>query len=107
MTRSREGSIGSPDLLKIGFRLERDDDGYPPADWEFLWGRRVGESQFQIESIPIFVLGISCDDIVSAQHVEEYTMFQALLVPSGHSTLRVMVFDEEDTRPLREEVRKR
>jgi len=29
--------------VKVIFRLERDDDGYPPEDFESLWGSRRTE----------------------------------------------------------------
>ena len=28
------------EMVKVGFKLNRDEDDYPPADWEWLWVSR-------------------------------------------------------------------
>lgn len=80
---------------KIGFKLERDEDGYPPADWEWLWASRVGEGTFKIDNIPFFAKGVSCDDIVTAEQTAKGLIFRGLHRPSGHSTVRVVVYQED------------
>jgi hypothetical protein len=82
----------SKETLKVGFKLERDADDYPPADWEWLWASRVTESTFKIDNIPFFAKSIGCGDIVAAEHTRAGLIFKKLVQPSGHSTVRVMVF---------------
>jgi len=82
------------ETVKVGFRLERDADDYPPADWEWLWANRVSDSTFQIDNVPFFAKQISWGDIVSAQQTGTGLIFQKLIQPSGHSTVRVIVFRE-------------
>jgi hypothetical protein len=52
-------------MVKIGFKLERDKDDYPPADYEWMWANRVSSSTFKIDNIPFFAKGIACGDIVT------------------------------------------
>jgi len=78
--------------LKVGFKLERDADDYPPADWEWLWASRVTDSTFKIDNIPFFTKSIGCGDIVAAEQTGTGLIFKRLVRPSGHSTVRVMVF---------------
>jgi len=54
------------DLVKVVVKLEKDEDDYPPADYEGLWARALGEGLFQVDNIPFFAKGIAYGDIVSA-----------------------------------------
>lgn len=90
------------EYVKILFELEQDEDGYPPASAETLWAVKVGEGLFQIDSIPFFVLGIAVNDIVSGLPEEGVFRFKEVVRPSGHSTLRVVVYDASDVPAVRE-----
>ncbi len=79
------------EMLKVGFKLDRDADDYPPADWEWLWASRVSDSTFKIDNIPFFAKLISCGDIVAAEQTNMGIIFRELVQPSGHSTVRVIV----------------
>ena len=79
-------------MVKIGFRLERDEDDYPPADWEWMWASGVGGFAFKIDRIPFFAKGIGCGDIVEAEETKDGLIFKRLIEPSGHSTVRVVIF---------------
>ena len=78
-------------MVKIGFKLERDEDGYPPADWEWMWASRVSNFTFKIDNIPFFAKLIACGDIVAAEQTADGLIFKELIQPSGHSTLRVII----------------
>jgi hypothetical protein len=84
------------DRVKVVVKLEKDEDDYPPADYEGLWTRPLGEGLFQIDNIPFFARGIAWGDIVSALRVEQELRFQEVVKPSGHSTLRLIIHDEKD-----------
>jgi hypothetical protein len=79
------------EMLKVGFRLHRDEDDYPPADWEWMWASRVGDSTFKIDNIPFFAKGVSSGDIVAAEQTDTGLIFRELVQPSGHSTVRVLI----------------
>lgn len=84
------------DRVKVVVKLEKDEDDYPPADYEGLWARPLGEGLFQIDNVPFFAKGIAWGDIVSASELEQELRFLAVVRPSGHSTLRLLINDEKD-----------
>jgi hypothetical protein len=81
-------------MAKVGFKLTRDKDGYPPADWEWLWASRVGSSTFKIDNIPFFAKSIAYGDIVAAEQTDQGLVFTDLVEASGHSTVRVVIYRE-------------
>jgi|SRR5579884_465712 len=97
-------SATSSDHVKIIFRLQRDEEGYPPVDEESLWAVPVGKRRFKIDNIPFFVVGISADDIVEADKRDAGYYFQRVVVPSGHSTIRVLCMDASNVGDLRKKL---
>ncbi len=91
MTDSR-----SDDFVKVIVKLERDEDDYPPVDYEGLWARPLGEGLFQIDNVPFFATGIAFGDVVSAVSEQQELRFREVVRPSGHSTLRLIVYDEKE-----------
>lgn len=87
--------------VKILFALEQDEDGYPPASAETLWATQVSEGLFKIDNIPFFVLGIAVNDIVSAAPEEGAFRFKEVAQPSGHSTIRIVVYEPSDVPAVR------
>ena len=87
--------------VKIAVRLQRDADGYPPADWEHLWAIYRSADEFEVDNIPFFAKGISAGDVVSAQQENADLVFERVLRPSGHSTLRVILFGDTDKAQVR------
>jgi hypothetical protein len=94
------------DHVKVHFDLVRDEGGYPPVSSEMIWAIPFGESRFCLDNIPFFVYGVSCFDIVLArQEASGQLKYDRLIEPSGHSTIRVIVYDQPaDPRPLNERV---
>jgi hypothetical protein len=80
--------------VKIRFELSQDAGGYPPATVEYLWAAAVGDRRYQIDNIPFFVSGVSCDDIVIAtKETEDVLRFESLAEERGHSTVRIILYD--------------
>lgn len=80
--------------VKVLFELARSADGYPPATTESLWAIELGGGRYQIDSIPFFVTGVSCFDIVSAtRNADGVFCCSGLLEEKGHSTIRVILLD--------------
>ncbi len=92
--------------IKVLFEINRDEDGYPPADIEHLWAESLGNNLFKIDNVPFFVKGISCEDIIEAFADSKGDLrYRSLVKQSTHSTLRVIVFrDSPDARTLEERV---
>ncbi|MFP2906906.1 DUF4265 domain-containing protein [Pyxidicoccus sp. 3LFB2] len=84
------------DRVKVVVKLEKDEDGFPPADYEGLWARPLGGGEFQIDNVPFFAKGIAYGDVVSALAVNQELQFRQVVRPSGHATLRLIIYDEED-----------
>jgi len=94
-------------LVKIKFLVQRDADGYPPADIEWLWARRVGENVYQIDNIPFFAKLTSLGDKVMAEKDQEGNLsFKEHVSYSRHCTLRVVAYEEEDVAEVRDVLKK-
>jgi hypothetical protein len=89
------------DLVKVVIKLEKDEDDYPPADYEGLWAIPMGGSLFQIDNVPFFAKGIAYGDVVSAVAEQQELRFREVVRPSGHSTLRIIIYDEKDVPSVR------
>jgi Domain of unknown function (DUF4265) len=93
------------DPVKIFFALERRDDGYPPEDWEGIWAVPLGGNRFKIDNIPFFVRGISCDDVVLAVVANNELRFKGLLETSANSTIRLIVYDLDGVKKVRDHLK--
>lgn len=74
--------------------LERDADGYPPWDEEEIWAIPAGERLFRLDAVPTFACGLSHRDVVSVRAVAQRWYVDSLVEPHGHSTVRVVLFDD-------------
>jgi hypothetical protein len=65
-------------------------------------------TQYRIDNIPFFVLGVSNDDVVVAQPDEVQVLrYVSLAKENGHSTVRVILYDSTpDNKPLAERTRR-
>jgi len=94
-------------LVKVVFDLERDENDYPPADFEYLWAKPIGGNLYVLDNTPFFVRGVSTGDTVIAEpDSNDELRYRAVAKPSQHTTLRVVVFRESpDPRPIGERIR--
>jgi len=53
-------------FVKIRFKLQHDEEGWPPVGSEGLWGEPLGDDQYRVDNTPWFVLNLAADDIVVA-----------------------------------------
>jgi hypothetical protein len=102
-----EGPSVTEDHVKINFRLDRDSDGDPPQDVESLWAVRVGNDSYRLDNVPFFVTGVSSDDIVRAKDESGVLLFAGLVEAGGHSTVRVLISNSDETQAVRDELRAR
>lgn len=89
---------------RIVFRLERDENGYPPSDYERLWAVPLNNGNYVIDNIPFFVMGISAEDEVSVEVEGEELFFKELVKSSGVSTFRVIPSDQSMTEKVRADI---
>ena len=56
-----------PDFVRVRFRLERDEDGWPPAESEGLWAVPLGGDAYRIDNTPFFARNVAADDVFLAE----------------------------------------
>lgn len=91
--------------VRIVFKLQQDESGYPPSEWERLWAKELPDGSYEIDNLPFYVREISLGDRVSAVRREGELHFERLLLPSRNSTIRVLVKHPEQVEPTRQELR--
>ncbi len=101
----RTSTAPDANISRVAFSLIRDEEGYPPADWEHLWARPIGDSLFEIDNTPFFARGVSFRDVVFAERQGRLNVFREVVRRSGHRTLRAILFDQTLTSELREQLR--
>lgn len=90
------------DSVKVAFPLIRDEKGWPPADWEHMWAIPLHSGEFQLDNIPFFAQGIACGDRFVAKRQGQKLIFDRVSRSSGHSTIRVIVYDPSMTQAARD-----
>jgi Domain of unknown function (DUF4265) len=68
--------------VKILFKLEQDEDGYPPVTVEGLWATRLADDTVEVDSIPFFVRDTSLGDVVRVELIEEELFFASTVIPN-------------------------
>jgi hypothetical protein len=92
-------------LEKVWFRIEQDKDGYPPVQVESVWAAPSGRDIYRLENVPFFAKGVSFkDEVFISQGSDGHKWYADVVVPSGHSTVRVIVYRNASLRPLEERV---
>ena len=75
--------------IKIYFQLDANE--LHGESTESVWVEKLPNENCKLMNIPIFAYGISLYDEVSTKKINDQLFFDRLLIPSGHSTYRVMV----------------
>jgi hypothetical protein len=88
--------------VKVYFELEPDENGYPPAETEFLWCIPTEHGTYVVDNIPFFVRDISLEDEVSARKVGKLFHFLDIVKKSRNSTVHVLMKKIEKTPYIRE-----
>ncbi len=89
--------------MKVYFDLQPDENGYPPAESEFLWCTPTKHGTYLIDNIPFFVRDISVGDEISAEKGRRL-QFTGLLEKSKNSTVRVLMKKPARTAGLRKQL---
>jgi hypothetical protein len=89
---------------KIIFQLEKDEDDYPPNDYETLWASHVDGDLYSIDNIPFFVREISSGDVVKIKRKDGRLFFDAVVNESRNSVLRIIAYDEREIARLRQDL---
>lgn len=91
------------DHVKVHFRLEQDEDGYPPVSVESLWAVPTDRPhEYVLDNIPFFASQATIDDVVQAKEEEGVLWFDRVVKPSGNSLLRLAFFRPDKIQEVRE-----
>jgi hypothetical protein len=91
----------STDRVKVLFRLEKDEDGYPPVEVESLWGIRRYDG-IELDNIPFFAKDVALGDIVTTTTAGDGALeFESVIRRGGHSTFRILLLQEQGDDPRR------
>jgi len=81
---------------KIIFKLTVDADGYPPVEYESLWGIQQGAGVCELDNTPFYLYGVSKGDWVLTGADGHELIATRVVRQSGHSTLRVFAERESE-----------
>lgn len=77
--------------VKIRFALQRDQDGWPPAESEGLWAESVGSGLYRLDNTPWFVRGVAAEDVVEAHaDADDVLWFTRVHERGDHVVVRVI-----------------
>ncbi|MFC1438988.1 DUF4265 domain-containing protein [Streptacidiphilus sp. N1-10] len=95
----------SEDHVKVHFRMDVDEDGWPPASVESLWAVDLGDGTVRLVNIPWFARGVASDDIIRVEVDEEGVRWAMETVQASENcTIRLIVLKDGGSIPARQSV---
>lgn len=85
---------------KILLTYKNEEGGY---QIESVWATKEGE-YYRINNIPFFATNVALNDLVSAEKDGDALYFDALIQASGHSTLQMFIFNEDEVMKVGKEL---
>ncbi|MFD9729356.1 DUF4265 domain-containing protein [Streptomyces sp. NPDC059072] len=93
------------DYVKVHFRMDVDEDGWPPASVEGLWAVDFGDGTVRLENTPWFVRGVACGDVIDIEFDDEGVRWAGKTVrASENCTIRLIVLKDEGSVVARQSV---
>lgn len=77
----------SKPLVRVTFPLNPGDS--TGLATERLWAESLGKGRYRLRNSPFYAFGVSNEDVVFCREEDGHTMFQRVLIRSGHSTYRL------------------
>ncbi len=77
--------------LKVLFKLENNEDGYPPISHELINVTDMSNNTFRIDNAPFFVRELSFNDIVFAQESDINEQFEFVCVKEESSFTSISI----------------
>lgn len=86
------------------FRLQRDDNGWPPVESEGVWAKPCGGTEYELDNVPWFARSVAFGDRVRAEPDDDGVLWvEERLLWSGRYTVRVIPQGDE---PAREQLQR-
>ena len=77
--------------VKVRFKLDVDEDDWPPAESEGLWAEPLGDDTYRVDNTPWFVRNLAAGDVVRAVAGSDGAFWATERVAwAGHCTIRVI-----------------
>ncbi|MBI6563547.1 DUF4265 domain-containing protein [Pseudomonas synxantha] len=89
---------------KLIFETIKDQDGYPPVEFESIWGIQITTNTFVIDNTPYYIYGLSKGDTVLATMKNNELFGSKIVSKGGHSTLRAFVEQSDIRQNIRDEI---
>lgn len=91
--------------VKVHFRMETDEDGWPPASVESLWAVDLGDGTVRLDNTPWFVRGVTGDDIIRVEIDDEGVRRAGETVEASENcTIRLIVLGDGGSAAARQTV---
>ncbi|MEV5657254.1 DUF4265 domain-containing protein [Streptomyces sp. NPDC052291] len=95
----------SDDHVKVHFRMEIDEGGWPPASVESLWAVDLGDGTVRLDNTPWFVRGVASGDVIRVQPDDDGLLWAGETVePSQNCTIRLIVLKDSGSAAARQSV---
>ena len=89
--------------VKLFFRVERDEDGYPPIGVESLWATPTGRTlEYTVDNIPFYTREATLGDVVEAKEEQGALWYSKTVTRSGNSLIRIVFYRPELIAGVRE-----
>ncbi|WP_399936613.1 DUF4265 domain-containing protein [Streptomyces sp. BBFR25] len=93
------------DHVKVHFRMDVDEEGWPPASVESLWAIDLGDGTVRLDNTPWFVRGVASDDIIRVELDEGGVRWAAETVQASQNcTIRLIVLKDGGSAAARQSV---
>ncbi|WP_299537761.1 DUF4265 domain-containing protein [uncultured Streptomyces sp.] len=93
--------------MKVHFRMDVDEGGWPPTSVESLWAVNLGDGTVRLDNTPWFVRGVACDDVIRAEADDEGIRWAGETVRSSeHCTIRLIMLKDGGSAAARQSVLK-
>lgn len=90
------------DEIKVLWRLEQDEDKWPPYPVESIWCEQIAPGQFRLLNVPYFAHGVAWGDVVTAVEEDGGLWFESVIRRSGFATLHAYCSEPTQQAGLRE-----
>jgi hypothetical protein len=95
----------SDDHVKLHFRMDVDEDGWPPASVESLWAVDLGDGTVRLDNTPWFVRGVASGDIIRVDVDEDGLRWAGETIrASDNCTIRLIVLKDDGSAAARQSV---
>ena len=91
-------------LKKLFFRLEPDEDGYPPVSAESVWAEEQEPGRLVLDNIPFFATQATLGDVVDAVVEDGVLTYKTTVRHCGNSLIRIVCYKGTDPAEVRRQI---